>query len=301
MFMTDTAKGCLPLKPPKTFEEQLDILCKHGLIIEDRQCALIILSKINYYRFSAYLLPFRDEKTKKYKEFTSFNQIYKIYEFDRRLRALLQVIIEPIEILLKTRIAYYHAHTYDSEAYTNPSYFQNKSFHEKFLDEFKSAVNKNSKALFVKHHMNKYGGKFPIWAATELFSLGMLSKFYANMRRPDKKKIAKDHFNTGPEQLESWMKCLADLRNRCAHYMRLYYYNFVVNPRFPNKCKHPLSGRLFDVIYVLQYLYLDKKRWNNEFLLPLEALITEFENAISLDYIGFPSDWLLRLKESQKK
>ena len=299
--MTDTAKGCLPLKPPKTFEEQLEILCEHGLIIEDRQCALIILSKINYYRFSAYLLPFRDEKTKKYKESTSFNQIYQIYEFDRRLRALLQAIIEPIEILLKTRIAYYHAHTYGPEAYTHPAFFHNSVFHEKFLDEFKSAVNKNSKALFVKHHKNKYGGKFPIWAATELFSLGMLSKFYANMHRPDKKKIAKDPFNTGPEQLESWMKCLADLRNRCAHYMRLYYYNFVVNPRFPNECKHPLSGRLFDVIYVLQYLYLNKKRWNNEFLLPLEALITEYETAISLEYIGFPSDWLLRLKESQKK
>ena len=299
--MPDTPKFCQPLKPPKTFAEQLKILCEHGLTIEDPECARIILSKINYYRFSAYLLPFRDEKTKKYKTSTSFNKIYKIYEFDRRLRALLQAIIEPIEILLKTRIAYYHAHTYDPEAYTNPSYFQNSAFHERFLDEFKSAVNKNSKALFVKHHKSKYGGKFPIWAATELFSLGMLSKFYANMQRPDKKKIAKDPFNTGPEQLESWMKCLADLRNRCAHYMRLYYYNFVVNPRFPNECKHPLSGRLFDVVYVLQYLYLDKKRWNNEFLLPLEALISEYETAISLDCIGFPSDWLPRLKESQKQ
>ena len=83
--------------------------------------------------------------------------------------------------------------------------------------------------------------------------------------------------------------------------MRLYYYNFVVNPRFPNECKHALSGRLFDAIYVLQYLYLDKKRWNTEFLLSLEALITEYETAISLDCIGFPSDWIPRLKESQIK
>lgn len=298
--MPETPRYCLPLKPPTTFEEQLAILRKHGLIIEDMDCARILLSKVNYYRFSAYLLPFRDEKTKKYKPSTSFNQIYKIYEFDRRLRALLQAIIEPIEILLKTRIAYYHAHTYGPEAYTNSAHFQNSVFHERFLNEFKLTVTKNSKALFVKHHQRNYGSKFPIWAATELFSLGMLSKFYANMHRPDKKKIAKDPFNTGPEQLESWMKCLADLRNRCAHYMRLYYYNFVVNPRFPKKCTHPLSGRLFDVVYVLQYLYLDKKRWNNEFLRPLEALLTEYETSISLDCIGFPADWLPRLKESQK-
>ena len=301
IVMSDESKSIPPLKPPKTFEEQLEILNNHGLIIEDKEIALTILSKINYYRFSAYLLPFRNEKTKKYQESVTFTKIYRIYEFDRRLRALLQAIIEPIEILLKTRIAYYHGHKYGPEGYTDSTHFQNSTYHDKFLLEFRSAVNKNSKALFVKHHNRKYGGKFPIWAATELFSLGMLSKCYANMLMQDKKSIARDTFNTGHEQLETWMKCLADLRNRCAHYMRLYYYNFVVTPRFPNDCKHAISGRLFDIVYVLQYLYLNKTRWNNEFLIPLEALISEYKDVICLEFIGFPEAWLERLKESESK
>ena len=76
--MSDESKSIPPLKPPKTFEEQLEILNNHGLIIEDKEIALTILSKINYYRFSAYLLPFRNEKTKKYQESVTFTKIYRI-------------------------------------------------------------------------------------------------------------------------------------------------------------------------------------------------------------------------------
>ena len=68
----------LPLKPPKTFEEQLDILHQHGLIIDDPARALIILSKVNYYRFSAYLLPFKSVDVKTYHSSPTFSNIYKI-------------------------------------------------------------------------------------------------------------------------------------------------------------------------------------------------------------------------------
>lgn len=65
IFMSSMITGSiLPLKPPKTFEEQLDILHQHGLIIDDPARALIILSKVNYYRFSAYLLPFKSVDVK---------------------------------------------------------------------------------------------------------------------------------------------------------------------------------------------------------------------------------------------
>ena len=289
----------LPLKPPKTFEEQLDILHQHGLIIDDPARALIILSKVNYYRFSAYLLPFKSVDVKTYHSSPTFSNIYKIYEFDRRLRALLQAVIEPIEILLKTKIAYYHGHKHGPDGYTNPIHFIDPDRHSRFMDEFNSAVGKNSKTLFVKHHNSKYNGKFPIWVATELFSLGMLSKFYSNMAIVDKKHIARADFKTGFEQLQSWLVCLADLRNRCAHYMRLYFYNFVVFPRFPNDYHGQKTGHLFDIIYVLQYLYLDKQKWITEFLIPLEALLLEYEDVINLDYIGFPPDWMEQLKKSK--
>lgn len=296
--MDDLMASNLPLKPPKTFEEQLLILRQHGLMIEDEALAASLLSQINYYRFTAYLLPFKDKSTQQYHG-ASFNQTYRLYEFDRKLRNLLQAIIEPLEILLKTKIAYYHGHKYGPDGYTNPNYFLNRDRHCRFMEEFNGAITKNSNAPFVKHHINKYNRKFPIWVATELFSLGMLSKFYSNMAIGDKKHLAKANFNTGFEHLESWLVCLTDLRNRCAHYMRLYFYNFVVFPRFPKNYRGQRTGRLFDIIYILQYLYFDKQKWNMEFLIPLEALLLEYADVINLDYIGFPLNWMKYLKEAK--
>lgn len=44
------------IKPPTTFEEQIEILKIRGLIIEDEDFAFRILRKINYYRLSSYSL-----------------------------------------------------------------------------------------------------------------------------------------------------------------------------------------------------------------------------------------------------
>ncbi len=170
--MRDIGKEHFPLKPPKTFEEQLAILSRRGLIIEDHAKALTILSKINYYRFSAYLLPFRDAKTKKYKEVTTFAQVYKVYEFDRRLRSLLQAIIEPIEILLKTRIAYYHGHSYGPEGYTEPLHFQDSARHNKFMEEFTSALRKKLQSFICQTPQCKVRSKVSHLGCDRIIFLG---------------------------------------------------------------------------------------------------------------------------------
>ena len=54
----------LMLKEPKTFDEQIDLLKSRGLIIGDEEKAKFILSNINYYRFSAYLIHFKKEDEK---------------------------------------------------------------------------------------------------------------------------------------------------------------------------------------------------------------------------------------------
>ena len=48
---TNNYKG----KQPTTFEEQVEILKSRNLIIEDKQEAINILSRVNYYRLSAYI------------------------------------------------------------------------------------------------------------------------------------------------------------------------------------------------------------------------------------------------------
>lgn len=52
-------------------------------------------------------------------------------------------------------------------------------------------IGRNSKAPFVRSFRENYeGGNLPIYALVEVFSFGTLSKFYKNMKNPDKKAIA---------------------------------------------------------------------------------------------------------------
>ena len=61
----------------------------------------------------------------------------------------------------------------------------------------------NKRTLVVKHHNQKYGGKFPLWVIIEFFSMGTLSYLYADLLTPDKKQIAATSFNTSADCLQS--------------------------------------------------------------------------------------------------
>ena len=45
----------MDLKKPLTFDEQLDKLIAHGMIVADREKAKDILKRVNYYRFTGYV------------------------------------------------------------------------------------------------------------------------------------------------------------------------------------------------------------------------------------------------------
>ena len=99
------------IKSPTTYQKQLDILKSRGCVIKDELFCLEILRSINYYRLTAYFLPFR-QKNNTFKPGITFEKIVNIYYFDRELRRTLLSCIEEIEIFLRTRISYFHAHEY---------------------------------------------------------------------------------------------------------------------------------------------------------------------------------------------
>lgn len=66
----------MDLKKPLTFDEQLDKLIAHGMIVADREKAKDILKRVNYYRFTGYALQFRQEPSgSNYIEGTTFELI----------------------------------------------------------------------------------------------------------------------------------------------------------------------------------------------------------------------------------
>ena len=73
----------MELKKPLIFDEQLDKLAVHGMIITDREKAKDILKKVNYYRFTGYALQFRqDTSGSDYIAGTTFETVYHLYKVD---------------------------------------------------------------------------------------------------------------------------------------------------------------------------------------------------------------------------
>jgi abortive infection bacteriophage resistance protein len=284
------------LKPPTTYNQQIEKLRSRGCIITDEPLCLKVLSQINYYRLTAYFLPFR-KPDGNYLPGTDFNNIYQIHEFDRHLRNLLFSAIEEVEIYLKAKFAYYHAHQYGATGYKDSKNYNNKHNHNSFIDKINVEINQNKKVSFVEHHLNNYGGQFPIWVITELYTFGMLSYFYGDMLTADKKKLAKSMYNTIPKHLSSWLRCCTDLRNICAHYGRLYFRIFTAVPAFEPRLSPDSERRLFGAILALKELYPDKDKWNDETYLKLVNLIKSYSYVINLTHIGFPADWELQLKK----
>lgn len=70
------------------------------------------METIGYYRLSAYWFPYKtssgDGKTV-FREGTTFDEIMRTYEFDRRLRLLMFEAVARIEVLLRSRLAYFAA------------------------------------------------------------------------------------------------------------------------------------------------------------------------------------------------
>lgn len=86
----------IKLKDPKGFEEQVEILRNRNMKVEDDKKAIEVLKTTNYYRITAYALQFKNANG--YSDNVSFDNMYKLYKFDKRLRHIILEILESIEI-----------------------------------------------------------------------------------------------------------------------------------------------------------------------------------------------------------
>ncbi len=281
----------MDVKKPTTYEEQVFILKSKGLVIEDEKFALQVLKELNYYTFTGYLREFKiDEEN--YEKGTTFEKVYHIIEFDRKLRNIILFAIEPIELLLKSKISYHIAHKYDALGYLKLKNFKSEKLQKMIVRNFNRNVKKNRKLPYVMHHIDKYNGKFPIWVAINLFSFGMISNLYENFKEEDKIAISQT-FNTEPEHLQSFINSIVSLRNTVAHYTRLYNATLNKTPLMcPNNHKeYKITNKVFDVIYIMKFLSLNKEDWNENVVRKLEKLFNQYDNYIDFHRIGFPINW----------
>ena len=80
LFIIDNRKPFQ--KPPLTLEGQVSLLKDRGLLIDDDDAAIRLLSNVNYYHLEGYWYPFYDKEIHVFHEDIHLDQIVSHYEFD---------------------------------------------------------------------------------------------------------------------------------------------------------------------------------------------------------------------------
>lgn len=285
-----------PIKPYLKIDEQIDHLKNEGLHIENDVFVKDILTKVNYYHLSGYWYKFYD-KNKKFVPGTTFEQVYNLYRFDCELRFLIAELLKDLEIKFKAHIANYIGEKWGPLGYRCISNFYDEDAHIDFLSILNKKKKQYKKKPFVKHHIDHYDGKLPIWAVVEILSFSDVTRFYKAFHESDRKKLIKKNYTgnwdiiNNSTETPNWIKTLCDIRNRCAHYERLY------NARLTNSIKLPekyseyniKTNKLFSALIILTLLVDDEKVKIN-FIEDLKILFEKY-NFSDIESMGFPGDW----------
>ncbi len=170
------------LKEPLSFEDQARTLLERGGLTD---VSLIDLEEylqgVNYYRLNAYFHDELDPSTNLFPIGFSFKTLQARYEIDAWLRRLILLALEPIEIKVRTQLAYWSAHIRRvSICFMILNNFTNQRRYLEVFDSFNRVrVTSDPKDPVLSHHNKKYSGRFPIWVVVEYLSFGNISKLLA--------------------------------------------------------------------------------------------------------------------------
>ncbi len=287
---------------------QIGILISRGVIIRNKSKAKKLLRSVNYYNLiNGYKTPFikQNKPYEKYIEGTRLEEIFSVYEFDRKLRILTLEVILEIEKKIKSLVAYHF-----SKIYGHKDYLIYKNFNTDGVNKYKQVSNLLSKLhqqifinidneVAIKHYAD---GKnhIPLWVLVNSMSMGDISKFYANMKSSDKIMVAK-LFKWGirENQLSNCLYFIANIRNRCAHDELLYSYithATLSNNKYFKYFRITYTNNYFAFIISIKML-LSKKDFNI-FVNNLEKLFVELESnlyTIPINKVkklmGIPNNW----------
>ena len=283
-----------PVKPARSYEGQIErLITEHGLTIGDPQRARAMLSTVNYYRLTTYGKHLRrPDDPDRFLPGVSLDTLYALYQFDMGLRHAVLPVLEFFEVQLRAKISYRLAMTYGSLGYTNAENFrgdrQSQGWFKDIHNKFRTEVRRCDDLAFVRHHKSKYGGKFPIWAAVELFSFGMLGQLFSIMKEADQAAVSRE-YAMDAQALSSLISAAIDVRNICAHYNRLYNQSIEDQPELSSELKVYESDRLFPTLLALRCVCRGQRVYG-EMLSSIDRLASEFPEA-DLSLCGFPPDW----------
>lgn len=314
-------------KSPISIQEQLQLLKDKKLIFNKEEEAIAFLEFVSFFRLKPYLHPFQNVNKGDFKTNTGFEDIIRLYEFDRHLRLLMIDAIERIEVGIRAIINDCMATKYnDAHWYLNKNYFNDKYSHNELKNKIRSLQDKqkvdyqrelnrikNSKKPLPeqenlqKKRLNDNYTRFyaltyctpellPSWAMLEELTMGDLSHLFKGLRDSNKKVIARKLELPSFELLESWLLTITTIRNICTHHGRLWNKELGISPQLPKnpispwtqKISHDSSKRMY-VIFIICHYLMHKINPSNNWSDRLIKLFDEFPE-VNLNAMGIPQN-----------
>ncbi|WP_233570089.1 Abi family protein [Aerococcus agrisoli] len=311
------------IKEFSDLNSQLNILNQRGLIIRDFKKAKKYLLTNNYYNIINGYSKYFQVSTDVYYPNATFEEITHLYFFDQQLKQYTFRTIKDAENHIKSITAYYYAKYYHNVPY---AYLEETNYAKKNIGEIRDTIKEFNKLLNkyrnkksnnpIKHH-TKLHNDVPIWVIIQYLTFGQLYYFIKSLPDTIKSKICSSLYSflkshdvkiTSPltnEILDSLLKNILELRNKCAHDQRLISFSCKADVKYYKNLhekygiKKEASGERRDYYntFILLQCFTSKAQFNKlhnsirKTLMNLEKKISSIEINTLLQELGFPNNW----------
>lgn len=212
----------------KNLDEQIDILKSKGLVIDNIDEAKEILFRENYFFISGYRHLFMaSKKDNHFISGTTFEELYAMFSFDRKIRNIFFSFILIIENNMKSIISYQLSkkYGYREKEYLNPNNFTQDAMKSRqvydILNKMRRQIRINGREhTATLHYIDNYG-YVPMWILVKVLSFGIISEFYGILKSEDQLRIA-EVYRLDVETLIIYLSLVSNYRNICAHEEVLY-------------------------------------------------------------------------------
>ena len=297
----------------KNLDEQVEILKQKNLTINDVNYAKEVLLRENYFFLNGYRYPFiKSLDNKVYIDGVTFEELYSLFLFDRKLRNILFKNILMIENNIKSIISYQLSkkYGYREKDYLNPNNFNYIPEKRKQVNDLLSKMKRQIKDNAVnhtatKHYINNYG-YIPLWVLVKVLSFGIVSELFSILKKEDQYDIV-ELYDLDVNVFTNYLSILSNYRNLCAHEDILYsnrtqksiddtkYHRALNIPIMDNEYIYGKND-LFSVVIIMKSMI--KKDEFDLFVKEIDDLINELDSKLKsieinkiLDYMGFPINW----------
>lgn len=231
------------MKEYKSNEELIKYLISKNVVVNNERGAIKKIEKYTYYSVvNSYKNNFKDSNNN-YLPNVTFDEIFALYEFDKKLKYIILKYALEIETVIKSLMANQISKVYGLKDYLNINNLDDRAplqIKENIVNRINDEIDHNYHVHSAVTHYKDTYGYIPPFVLTKILTFGVASSYYGLLKQTDRQAIAK-YFKISDKLLKQILKNLTSIRNIAAHSDRLFCF----------RDKYTLSFKTIDKSYIV--------------------------------------------------